>query len=89
MDISKPNAAATQSSPELVAADLRVSFGGHSMAGRKSRNDDAFAARLPETRSARQLKGAVAVIADGISVSDRSHMASQLAVTQFNWNMQH
>lgn len=83
MDISKPKAAATQSSPELVAADLRVSFGGHSTAGRKSRNDDAFAARLPETRSARQLKGALAVIADGISVSDRSHLASQLAVTQF------
>ena len=83
MDISKPKAVATKSSPELVAADLRVSIGGHSMTGLKTRNDDAFAARLPDTRSARQMKGVVAAIADGISVSERSHMASQLSVTQF------
>jgi len=53
------------------------------MTGLKTRNDDAFAARLPDTRSARQMKGVVAAIADGISVSERSHMASQLSVTQF------
>lgn len=67
----------------LSTADLDISFGGHSSAGLKARNDDAFAAELPATKYARQTKGAVACIADGISVSDRSHLASQLAVTQF------
>jgi len=65
------------------SAPLSVSFGGYSTAGIKARNDDAFAAHLPETKYTRQMKGTVACIADGISVSDRSHLASQLAVTQF------
>ena len=66
-----------------VSAPLSVSFGGHSTAGIKTRNDDAFAAHMPNSKYTRQLKGAVACIADGVSVSDRSHIASQLAVTQF------
>ena len=68
---------------QLVEADLKVSFGGYSSAGIKERNDDAFSAFLPPSKYAQQMKGAVACIADGISVSDRSHLASQLSVTQF------
>ena len=62
---------------------LEVSLGGHSLAGVKPRNDDAFAAFIPETEAARRMKGAVACIADGISASEKSQIASQLSVTQF------
>ncbi len=62
---------------------LRLDMGGHSLRGVKLRNDDAFAAHIPTSKQARQMKGGVACIADGISVSDRSHLASQLSVTQF------
>ena len=68
---------------QLVKASLALRFGGFSDAGVKSRNDDAFAAHLPESKYAQQMKGAAICIADGISVSDRSYLASQLAVTQF------
>lgn len=64
-------------------SDLVLAFGGYSDAGAKDRNDDALAARLPDRRKERQFKGVVACIADGISVSDRSHIASQMSVTQF------
>ena len=88
--VSKPDIgskAVKDSAPQvpgqLVATPLKVSFGGYSSAGIKSRNDDAFSASLPSSKYVRQMKGAVACIADGISVSDRSHLASQLSVTQF------
>jgi len=68
---------------QFVSKTLELRFGGYSSAGIKARNDDAFAAHLPPSQYARQMKGAVACIADGISVSDRSHLASQLSVTQF------
>ena len=77
------NDSASQVPGQLVSAALDVRFGGYSSAGIKVRNDDAFAAHLPTSKYARQMKGAVACIADGISVSDRSHLASQLSVTQF------
>ena len=62
---------------------MRVRSGGFSSAGQKARNDDAFAAELPLLSSVTAMKGAVACIADGVSESDRSHLASQLSVTQF------
>ena len=74
---------APQVSGQFVSKALELRFGGYSHAGVKERNDDAFAAHLPSSKYARQMKGAVACIADGISVSDRSHLASQLSVTQF------
>ena len=61
---------------------LEVEFGGHSTAGIKSENQDAFAAWQPAL-SARTLKGSVAVIADGVSCSERSGEASQISVTNF------
>ncbi|PHR54577.1 MAG: serine/threonine protein kinase [Robiginitomaculum sp.] len=67
----------------VSAIGLVLSFGGYSDAGTKTRNDDALAARLPENQQESQYKGAVACIADGISVSERSHIASQMSVTQF------
>ena len=61
---------------------LQVSFGGHSIEGKKPVNQDAFAAQLAEGRDAEH-KGAVAVICDGISSCEESHIASQTAVTSF------
>ncbi len=65
-----------------VASELVVEFGGHSTAGLKAENQDAFAALAPDG-PARGIKGAVAVIADGVSSSRRSAEASQIAVTHF------
>ncbi|MXY53471.1 MAG: bifunctional protein-serine/threonine kinase/phosphatase [Gammaproteobacteria bacterium] len=57
---------------------LAVSYGGVSLPGVRSTNEDAFAAAPPD-----RLKGAVAVIADGLSSSEQAQMASQTAVTEF------
>ena len=76
---------------------LEIEFGGHSVAGKKSKNDDAFAAHIPSNLSEREHKGAVAVMADGVSNSKQAHIASQTAVTHFindyystpdSWNIQ-
>ncbi|MGI1678498.1 MAG: bifunctional protein-serine/threonine kinase/phosphatase [Cellvibrionaceae bacterium] len=64
------------------SAQLDVSFGGYSIAGVKSTNEDAFAAHLPSL-GVRYLKGAVACIADGVSCSENAQRASQTSVTQF------
>ncbi|MEH6473338.1 MAG: protein kinase [Halopseudomonas sp.] len=63
---------------------LKVSFGGCSIAGTKLENQDAFAALMPETGSqALQHKGAACALADGVSSSAESHIASQTSVTDF------
>ena len=64
-------------------SELRVSFGGHSIAGVKTKNEDAFAAYLPSSESANQLKGIATCIADGVSCSENAQLASQTAVTLF------
>ncbi|MBV1789512.1 bifunctional protein-serine/threonine kinase/phosphatase [Marinobacterium sp. D7] len=61
---------------------LQVRFGGCSEAGRKSVNQDAFAAHLA-TGNGAEFKGAAAAIADGVSSCADSHIASQTAVTSF------
>ena len=61
---------------------LSVLVGGHSSAGVKPENQDAFGAYVPETHSG-QLKGAVACIADGVSCSDQAALASQTSVNTF------
>lgn len=61
---------------------LQVSFGGYSTAGIKAQNQDAFAAHRPLSNKD-ALKGVVAALADGLSTSERSDEASQLAVTHF------
>ncbi|MEH6825127.1 MAG: protein kinase [Motiliproteus sp.] len=70
-----------QLTPELTTA-LRVSFGGCSIAGVKAENQDAFAAHLPNA-PLREHKGAVCALADGVSSSAESHVASQTSVTDF------
>jgi len=67
----------------LQKKKLVVKFGGHSIAGNKASNEDAFTAMLPSKHAARKYKGAVACIADGVSCSDNAQLASQTAVTNF------
>lgn len=62
---------------------LKLSFGGHSTAGVKQENQDAFTARLPQEHAARKFKGGVACLADGVSNSRNAKLASQTAVTNF------
>lgn len=64
-------------------ATLDVIVGGHSTAGRKDRNDDAFVAHVPSSATIRQVKGVVGCVSDGISSSNNSHLASQTTVLQF------
>lgn len=59
-------------------AELGISYGGASLAGERAVNEDAFAAAPPD-----RLKGAVAVIADGLSSCQFAQKASQTAVTEF------
>ncbi len=61
---------------------LQVRFGGCSIAGIKAENQDAFAAQLPDS-PLRETKGAVCALADGVSSSVESHIASQTSVTDF------
>jgi serine/threonine protein phosphatase PrpC len=65
------------------SSELRVTFGGHSIAGVKKRNEDAFAAYIPSSKGENQLKGITACIADGVSCSENAQLASQTAVTLF------
>lgn len=65
-----------------MSSQLELRFGGHSSAGAKAVNQDAFAARLPEGID-RELKGAVAVVCDGVSSGSDSQIASQMAATVF------
>jgi len=66
-----------------VSAHLHINFGGHSCAGVKASNEDAFTAVLPKESSVRKYKGAVACVADGVSCSKNAQLASQTAVTNF------
>lgn len=62
----------------MSAIELTVSYGGASLSGARAANEDAFAASQPH-----RLKGAVAVIADGLSSGERAEKASQTVVTEF------
>ncbi len=68
---------------QTSSSELRVTFGGHSIAGVKKRNEDAFSAYLPSSKGENQLKGITACIADGVSCSENAQLASQTAVTLF------
>lgn len=61
---------------------LRVEFGGFSSAGRKSRNEDAFAAHQPKPAENRT-KGITLCIADGAGCSDHAQLASRTSVELF------
>jgi protein phosphatase len=64
------------------ARTLSIAYGGHTTAGVKGRNEDAFAALLPASQL-RFSKGAIASIADGVSCSDNARLASQTSVATF------
>lgn len=61
---------------------LEVAFGGFSSKGVKAENQDAFAAFMPKDYSI-ESKGAVAAIADGVSVCTRAREAAITCVTNF------
>lgn len=61
---------------------LDIEFGQYSHQGRKACNQDACAAYVPQDYLL-QHKGGVFVLADGISSSNVSHLASQTAVNAF------
>lgn len=61
---------------------LQVELGAFSDKGRKKINQDFHGAKLPGGIT-QSLKGITLVMADGISTSDVSHIASELAVNNF------
>ena len=63
-------------------AQLAISLGQHSDRGRKEVNQDFHGALIPE-EPLLSLKGIAIVLADGISTSDVSHIASESAVKSF------
>jgi serine/threonine protein phosphatase PrpC len=65
-----------------VSARLRVSIGQYSDKGRKPTNQDAYGARIPD-EPLLSLKGIALALADGVSSSDVSQVASQAAVATF------
>jgi serine/threonine protein phosphatase PrpC len=61
---------------------LRITIGAHSDKGQKPGNQDFHGALIPD-EPALSLKGIAIAIADGISSSDVSHIASESAVKSF------
>lgn len=64
------------------SSGLVLQLGVHSCAGVKAVNQDFAAARIP-VEQALAIKGAAFAVADGISSSSISHIASETAVTSF------
>lgn len=67
----------------MTVTNLSVGYGGYSDVGKKQQNQDAFAVLSPSKTLELQHKGVVACIADGVSCSHRSYIASQLSVVHF------
>ena len=65
-----------------LEGELTFSVGQHSVAGKKEENEDAIGIRIP-TGMLLNTKGAVAVIADGVSAAEAGKEASQTSVTSF------
>jgi serine/threonine protein phosphatase PrpC len=63
-------------------AELAISLGQHTDRGRKEVNQDFHGALIPE-EPLLSLKGIAIVLADGISTSEVSHIASESAVKSF------
>ena len=62
--------------------NLAITFGGYSTRGGKSENQDAFALKMTEGLDL-ELKGHVAVIADGVSSANCAAKASQMSVCHY------
>jgi serine/threonine protein kinase len=65
-----------------MTAELTISIGQYSDKGRKESNQDCHGAFIPQD-SLLALKGIAVAMADGISTSHTSHIASQTAVRTF------
>ena len=72
----------TTSTRQKQQDDLVISFGGYSDKGDKDENQDAFALKKSQALDL-ELKGHVAVIADGVSSANRAAKASQMSVCHF------
>ena len=66
----------------MMSRNLQISVGAHSDKGRKAANQDFHGALIPE-EPLLGLKGIAVVLADGISSSNVSHIASESAVKSF------
>ncbi len=62
--------------------NMTISFGGYSTKGNKSENQDAFALKISKGLDL-ELKGHIAVIADGVSSANCAAQASQMSVCHF------
>lgn len=65
-----------------LPGNLRLSVGQHSVAGRKTQNEDAIGIRIPDGNLL-ITKGIAAVIADGVSAAEAGREASETCVTNF------
>ena len=65
-----------------LEAGMRLSVAQHSVAGRKDINEDSLGVRVPDGL-ALTTKGAVAVIADGVSAAEAGKEAAESCVTGF------
>ena len=68
--------------PSSHQTSLQIRLGQYSAAGRKESNQDFHGVAVPEGYLAQQ-KGIACAIADGISSSNVSHIASETAVSSF------
>src|ERR1700744_5185053 len=66
----------------MMSRALKISVGQHSDKGRKTANQDFHGILIPE-EPLLGLKGIAVVLADGISSSNVSHVASESAVKSF------
>jgi len=71
-----------ETSKKQLQDSLTISFGGYSTKGAKDENQDAFALKMSEGLDL-ELKGHVAVIADGLSSANCAAQASQMSVCHF------
>lgn len=65
-----------------VSNSLKISLSQYSFSGRKPSNQDFFDARVP-SEPQRTMKGIAIALADGISSSEVSDVASKISVTSF------
>jgi len=65
-----------------TTSEIAISVGQHSIAGRKSRNDDSYGVLLPQ-KSLLATKGIAMAIADGMSSSEAAKEASETCVRSF------
>ena len=67
---------------KMQKKQLQIDVGGYSSAGAKAANQDAFAVKI-NSGAQLQLKGHIAVLADGVSSANCAARASQMSVCHF------